>query len=70
MVRFETLFLEKINKIIELFQSLMLDDGKLLSEHGRTIASELEVELHELKKKALDFDKIRDKQKQGVKNNE
>ncbi|MBA7520584.1 hypothetical protein ES705_12680 [subsurface metagenome] len=58
MVRSEKLFANKIEKIIELYKSFMLSDGEQLSEHGKTSASQIEVELYELRKKTIVFDKL------------
>ena len=63
MVRFKELFLKRIDKIIELYQSFMLFNKEQFTEHGKTSASKIEVELYELRQKAMDFDKIREKQK-------
>ena len=74
MVSFIDLFLERINRIIELYLGFLLSNKEQLIEEGKTLASRIEVELYELKQKAVDFDKIRDNQKrnykkQGEKNN-
>ena len=74
MVSFIDLFLERINRIIELYLGFLLSNKEQLTEEGKTLASRIEVELYELKQKAVDFDKIRDNQKrnykkQGEKNN-
>lgn len=67
MVRFEELFKERINRIIELYLSFLLSNKEQLTEEGKTLASRIEVELYELKQKAIDFDKIRDNQKRNYK---
>ena len=67
MVRFEELFRERINMIIELYLSFLLSNKEQLTEEGKTLASRIEVELYELKQKAIDFDKIRDNQKRNYK---
>jgi len=67
MVRFEELFLERINKIIDLYQNFMNFNKEQFTEHGKTSASQIEVELYELKQKAIDFDKIRENQKNNNK---
>ena len=67
MVRFEELFRERINRIIELYLSFLLSSKEQLTEEGKTLASRIEVELYELKQKAIDFDKIRDNQKRNYK---
>ena len=67
MVRFEELFRERINRIIELYMSFLLSNKEQLTEEGKMLASRIEVELYELKQKAIDFDKIRDNQKRNYK---
>ena len=67
MVSFKDLFRERIDKIIELYLSFLLSNKEQLTEEGKTLASRIEVELYELKQKAIDFDKIRDNQKRNYK---
>ena len=67
MVKFEDLFSKRIDKIIELYQSFMLFNKEQFTEHGKTSASQIEVELYELRQKAIDFDKIRENQRNNNK---
>ena len=61
MVKFEDLFSERINEIIGLYQDFMLFNKEQFTENGKNLASRIEVKLYELRQKAIDFDKIRDK---------
>jgi len=63
MVKFEDLFSKRINEIIGLYQDFMLFNKEQFTENGKNLASRIEVKLYELRQKASDFDKIRDKQK-------
>jgi len=67
MVRFEELFREGINRIIELYLSFLLSNKEQFTKNGKTSASQIEVELYELRQKAIDFDKIRGNQKKNYK---
>ena len=61
MVKFEDLFSKRINVIIGLYQDFMLFNKEQFTENGKNLASRIEVKLYELRQKAIDFDKIRDK---------
>lgn len=61
MVKFEDLFSERINEIIGLYQDFMLFNKEQFTENGKNLASRIEVKLYELRQKAIDFDKIREK---------
>ena len=61
MVKFEDLFSKRINEIIGLYQDFMLFNKEQFTENGKNLASRIEVKLYELRQKAIDFDKIREK---------
>lgn len=67
MVRFEELFLKRIDEIIGLYQDFILFNKEQFTENGKNLASRIEVKLYELRQKASDFDKIRDNQKNNKK---
>ena len=57
-VRNEKRFLNRIEKLIELCQNFMFSDGERLSENGKNSASKMGLELYELRKKTIVFDKL------------